>query len=211
MPNIEEKPRVPKRYFVTAIGTDSGKTLVSAILAEKLGADYWKPVQCGFPRDTETVQRLVSNERTAFHPEAYLLDKPASPHDAAAEQGVEIDLNAFSLPDTENDLIVEGAGGLLVPLNGTDFVIDVAHELKLEVILVANLYLGSINHTLLSVMELKRRDLLVKGIVFNGPPNPASESIILRHARREALGRVPQLEEVSPQAVREAASLIDLA
>ena len=112
-------------YFVTAIGTDSGKTLVSAILTEFLQADYWKPVQSGHPRDTETVQTLVSNELTTFHKETYLLNTPASPHASAKIDGVEIHLDKIIAPATERALIIEGAGGILVPLNDDDFVIEI--------------------------------------------------------------------------------------
>ncbi|MEQ8808331.1 MAG: dethiobiotin synthase, partial [Imperialibacter sp.] len=157
------KPAILSRYFVTAIGTDSGKTLVSAIVCEALHADYWKPIQAGMPRDTDTVQSLVSNEKTQFHPEAYLLNTPASPHAAAKADGVEISLTKVKLPKTDNCLIIEGAGGLMVPLNDYDFIGDLIIELKAEVILVANLYLGSINHTLLSAEYLKAHKVPVAG------------------------------------------------
>src|SRR6186997_2375007 len=105
------------RYFVTAIDIDSGKTLVSAILCEALQADYWKPVQAGLPRDSDTVRELVSNPLTKVHPERYLLRTPASPHAAAKLDGIEIKLQDFKIPVTNNTLIIEGAGGCLVPLN----------------------------------------------------------------------------------------------
>lgn len=174
-------------YFVTAIGTDSGKTVASAILCEALKAGYWKPIQCGEPKDTDSVKKLISNPETQFYPEGYLLNKPASPHDAASEEGVDIDINhilaeysKISTPGSK--LIIEGAGGLLVPINDQDFVIDIPKKLNVPVILVANLYLGSINHTLLSVNELKNRNLEVAGIIFNGESNPESERIILEHS-----------------------------
>src|SRR4051812_35331298 len=103
-------------YFVTGIDTDSGKTLISAILCEALQADYWKPVQAGFPRDSDTVKSLISNPITKIHPEKYLLKTPASPHASARIDGVEIVLENFILPLTNNQLIIEGAGGCLVPL-----------------------------------------------------------------------------------------------
>jgi dethiobiotin synthetase len=182
------------KYFVTAIGTDSGKTLFSAILTEALLADYWKPVQSGSPRDTETVQSLITNHQSIFHPEAYLLTQPLSPHASAAFDDVAIDLNKIQLPDTQNHLVIEGAGGVLVPLNDHDFVIDLAERLADEVILVANLYLGSINHTLLTLNELKKREqsgrLRLRGIVFNHAPMPSSEEIILKHANLPCLLRI---------------------
>lgn len=169
-----------KKYFVTAIGTDSGKTLVSAILTHALQADYWKPIQCGFPRDTEKVNELVNNDHSMFFKEAYLLQEPASPHQASKMEGIEIDLNRILMPDSNNTMVIEGAGGIMVPLNDTHVVIDLAEKFEAEIVLVSNLYLGSINHTLLTANELKRRNLKVKGIIFNGEDNPFSKDIILK-------------------------------
>lgn len=167
-------------YFVTAIGTDSGKTLVSAILTEMLQADYWKPVQAGYPRDTETVQSLISNDKSRFYNEAYLLKTPASPHASAKLDNVHISLEEIIPPVSNRDLVIEGAGGILVPLNDNDVVLDILSRVSAEIILVSNLYLGSINHTLLTAEVLKGRGLSVKGIIFNGKSNKESESIILK-------------------------------
>jgi len=175
--------------FVTAIGTDSGKTLVSAILCEALGAHYWKPIQAGLPGDTDTVSSLVSNPSFRSYPERYLLNIPASPHAAANIDGVKIKLDDFSLP-TKDLLVIEGAGGCMVPINDNDFVIDIAGTLPCEIVLVSNLYLGSINHTLLTVHLLKSRKLPVKGIIFNGPRNEDSERIILHHSGWPCLLRI---------------------
>lgn len=184
-------------YFVTAIGTDSGKTLVSAILVKALQCDYWKPIQSGLPRDSEMVEALINNGHSMVHHEAYLLNTPVSPHYSAEIDGVRIDLNRLQLPDTEgHDLVIEGAGGVLVPLNDTDVVIDIAAKFDAEIILVSNHYLGSINHTLLTIEELKRRNLRVKGIIFNGPSNPASEEIILKKSGYSCLLRVEQESKV---------------
>lgn len=187
-------------YFITAIGTDSGKTLVSAIVAEMAGCGYWKPIQAGFPRDTDTVQELISNPRCHFHKEQYQLLTPASPHYAAEVDGITIKAEDLKLP-SEDILVIEGAGGLLVPINDQEVIADLIPMLNAQVILVSNLYLGSINHTLLTVEELKRRNLKVKGIVFNGPANPASEAIILKKSGYPCLLRIPQLEEVSKELV----------
>lgn len=169
-------------YFVTAIGTDSGKTLASAILCKALCADYWKPIQAGYPTDSEIIKGLVRNTKIQVHPEKYVFTTPASPHAAAKIEFVNIDLEDFVLPVTlSEDLVIEGAGGCLVPLNNQHFVIDIAAKFKAEIILVSNLYLGSINHTLLTFEALKQRKLSVKGIIFNGVPNLHSESIILHH------------------------------
>lgn len=189
-------------YFVTAIGTDSGKTVLSAILTEALQADYWKPIQAGLEeRDTEAVKKLVSNPKTVFFPEAYALKTPMSPHAAAEIDQVTIDLSQVILPKTDNNLVVEGAGGMLVPLNDTDFVIDLAEQFPCEIILVSNLYLGSINHTLLSINELKRRNLTVKGIIFNGETNPSSEEFILKYSNYPCLLRVKQEQKITKELV----------
>jgi len=188
-------------YFITAIGTDSGKTLVSAILCKALQADYWKPVQAGFPRDADTVKSLVPE--CIIHPETYLLNTPASPHASAKIDGVEIDLEKFSLPKTNNALIVEGAGGCLVPLNDKDFVIDIPQRLNLPIILVSNLYLGSINHTLLTINLLKQRNLTVAGIIFNGKSNPESERIILKHSDYKTIWHIKEEPEITQTKISE--------
>jgi dethiobiotin synthetase len=169
-------------YFVTAIDTDSGKTVASAILCEALNADYWKPIQAGAPRDSDVVRSLVQNKKTVIHPETYFLKQPASPHASAKLEKVTIDLRHIRLPVTANRVIVEGAGGCLVPLNDNDFVVDMITTLALPVVLVSDFYLGSINHTLLTIEALQKRKVVFKGIVFNGVANPESERIILKHS-----------------------------
>lgn len=188
-------------YFITAIGTDSGKTLVSAILCKALQADYWKPVQAGLPRDADTVKSLVPE--CIIHPETYLLNTPASPHASAKIDEVEINLEKFSLPKTTNSLIVEGAGGCLVPLNDKDFVIDIPQRLNLPIILVSNLYLGSINHTLLTINLLKQRNLPVVGIIFNGKSNPESERIILKHSGYKTIWHIKEELEITSAKINE--------
>src|ERR1700753_1865673 len=142
-----------KPLFVTGIGTGIGKTIVSVILVEKLQADYWKPVQSGDLQDTDSdkIRSLVSNDKTRIFPEAYRLTQPFSPHKSAAIDNVTIDPDAFVVPVTDNMLIIEGAGGLMVPLNNNFLMIDLIKKLNAEVILVSRNYLGSINHTLLSL------------------------------------------------------------
>ncbi len=189
-------------YFVTAIGTDSGKTLISSILVEALKADYWKPIQAGTPTDTDQVSKLVSNSITRLHAETHLLKLPASPHAAAKYEHLHIQIDDFVLPETDNEIVIEGAGGILVPLNQEDFVIDIAKELKAEVILVADLYLGSINHTLLTVEYLKQNNIPVKGIIFNGDSNPESEQIIEKHSGYRVLLRLPKLGKVTAEIVQ---------
>jgi dethiobiotin synthetase len=186
--------------FVTAIDTDSGKSFVSAILCEALGTAYWKPVQAGQPRDTETVASLVSNPSFRAFPEKYLLNTPASPHAAAKIDGVSIRVSDIVLP-TNEQLVIEGAGGCLVPLNDDEFVIDLAAKLKCEIVLVSDLYLGSINHTLLTVELLKSKQLPVKGIVFNGQRNEESERIILHHSGWPCLLRIGKEESIDKKSV----------
>lgn len=197
-----------KRYFVTGIDTDSGKTLVSAILCEALQADYWKPIQAGLPRDADQVKGLISNPATTIHTERFLLKTPASPHASAKIDNIQIDLNDFQLPATKNNLIVEGAGGCLVPINDTHFIIDLIKKLDLEVILVADLYLGSINHTLLTIEALVRRAISIKGIVFNGEHNSESERIILKHSQLQLLCHIEKEKTIDKAIVKKYASIL---
>ncbi|MGN6646526.1 MAG: dethiobiotin synthase [Cytophaga sp.] len=193
-----------KKYFVTAISTDSGKTLVSAILVNALQADYWKPVQAGMiETDSNTIRKLLNSEHSIIHPEAYRLQYPASPHAAAKKENIVIDPASIQLPDTDgNDLVIEGAGGVLVPLNDTAVVADLITQFDAEVILVSNIYLGSINHTLLTAEELKRRGIKVKGIIFNGEPNEETERIILKHTGYKKLLHVYPEEKITDAVVK---------
>lgn len=197
-------------YFVTGIDTDSGKTFVSAILCEALKADYWKPIQAGLPRDADTVKRLVTNADMKIFPEAFLLRTPASPHAAANIDNVTISLSDFTIPDTRKDLIIEGAGGCLVPINDDNYVIDIAIRFQAEVVVVADLYLGSINHTLLTVEALQKRNIKVKGIIFNGEPNAESERIILSHSGYRCLLRINHEAEINNVTVSRYASELNL-
>lgn len=196
-----------KKYFVTGIGTEIGKTVTAAILTEYLKADYWKPIQSGdlHQSDTIKVRALISNYETRFHAEAYQLTQPFSPHYAAALDRVKIDLNAINLPETQNNLIVEGAGGLMVPLNNQDLIIDLIKKLGLEVVLVSKNYLGSINHTLLSAEALKSRNIPIKGIIFNGEANEASESIIKKMTGLKVIANIPVLHKIDKESVKTAA------
>ncbi|CAN5394072.1 dethiobiotin synthase [soil metagenome] len=185
-----------KGFFVTGIGTAIGKTIVSTILTEALHADYWKPIQAGNLEDSDTdfVLNNLTNPNSHVHAERYRLNTPASPHQAAIADGVTMNLEDFSLPETDRHLIVEGAGGLMVPINEKDLIIDLISHLELPVILVAGIYLGSINHTLLSFEALRSRHIHVAGIVFNGPPNPATVDIILKHTGLHVILRVNEEE-----------------
>ncbi len=174
-PATERKP-----LFVTGIGTGVGKTYVSAHLVETMQADYWKPIQSGDLEATDTmkVRSMVQNPVSVFHPEAYRLNQPFSPHKSAELDGIVIDPANIILPKTQNQLIVEGAGGLMVPLNDSFLMIDLIVQLQAEVVLVVMHYLGSINHTLLSIEMLKQKGLPINCIIFNGIKEAYSENVI---------------------------------
>lgn len=194
------------KYFVTGIGTGIGKTLVSAILTEKLKADYWKPIQSGDldTSDSITINGLISNPQTIIHPESYRLTQPLSPHLSARLDGVNIDLDKINTPLTDNDLIIEGAGGLMVPLNEDELIIDLIKKLEVEVILVSQNYLGSINHTLLSVNLLKQYEIPIKGIIFNGEENTETERYILQYAKIKKLASIPNFSDIDKEKVKAA-------
>jgi dethiobiotin synthetase len=188
-------------YFVTAIGTDSGKTLVSAILVEAWGADYWKPVQAGRPTDTDTIRELTGDRYTC-HPEAFLLQKPASPHDAAKEEGIIIRCEDIEIPKSQNEnLVIEGTGGLMVPLNEKESMVDMIHKFQARVVLVADIYLGSINHTMLTIAKLMEEKLPVEGIIFNGPENSGSESYIMKHCPWPCMFKLRRLKKITSETV----------
>ena len=181
-----------RKIFVTGIGTDVGKTIVAAVITEALQADYWKPVQAGFAdgTDSETIRSLISNSKTVIHPEAYKLKMPASPHAAAAAEGITISIKNIKVPQTDNILVIEGAGGLMVPMSEKELVIDLIEELQAEVVVIVRHYLGSINHSLLTLQALKSRKLNVKGIIISGAPNEQSEKAILSFSDYKIIGRI---------------------
>jgi len=201
-----------KPIFVTGIGTGIGKTIVSAILVEKLKADYWKPIQSGDLHDSDTtkVKSLVTNSNSRFHEEAYRLSQPFSPHKSAAIDGVNIDPEQIILPVTDNQLIIEGAGGLMVPLNNNFLMIDLIKQLGAEVVLVSQNYLGSINHTILSIYALKKEEIIVKGIIFNGAKDIYSKDFILEYSGLQELGHIPQYTAVDKNTVIDAGNFIGL-
>ena len=192
-----------EKLFITGIGTDIGKTIVAAILTEALQADYWKPVQAGLTPATDagTVRELVQNPVSHFHPERFRLQLPASPHAAAAAEGRTLRPADFALPATANHLIVEGAGGLLVPLAPGFLVVDLIAQLGLDVVVVSRNYLGSINHTLLTLEALRARGLPVRGLIFNGEPTPATEDFIRQHTAVPILPRLRPEAEISAAVV----------
>ena len=191
------------QFIVAGIGTEIGKTFISSILVEALEANYWKPIQSGGLdyTDTDTVKGLVANKKSVFYPEAHRLTQPLSPHAAAEIDGVTIELEDFQLPETTAPLVVELAGGLMVPLSNDLLNIDLIEKFNLPVVLVTRNYLGSINHTLLSVHLLQSKGIAIKGLIFNGLSNPATESFILNHTKLPLLAKVEEHSEITPSLV----------
>jgi len=191
-------------YFITGISTEVGKTIASAIVTEALQADYWKPIQAGELDNTDThkVEKLVSNKKTTFHQSAFNLKSPMSPHAAAAIDKVKINAKKIKRPTTKNNLVIEGAGGLLVPLNDSETIADLI-EPKDKVIVVSRHYLGSINHTLLTVEGLKNRGLNVFGIIFSGTENKETERIIAKMTNIPILGRIEEEPYFDKNVVKE--------
>ena len=183
-----------KGVFVTGTDTNVGKTWVSAWLTRSWGAGYWKPIQSGTVEgyDADLV-KTVAPEATIY-PSRYALPDPLSPDQAAERAGVRIDLDDFSLPQHDGPLVVEGAGGLLVPINDLTFMADLIERLGLPLVLVARTGLGTINHTLLSVTEIRRRKLPFEGVILVGPPHPDNKDAI------EHFGGVPVVAQLPPLA-----------
>ncbi|WP_314241115.1 dethiobiotin synthase [Empedobacter tilapiae] len=199
-----------KQLFVAGIGTGVGKTIVSAILTEVLQADYWKPIQSGDldSSDSLLVKSLTSPE-LKIHQERYRLQKAASPHQSAKEEDIEINLNDFELPKTTNSLIVEGAGGLFVPINEEDFMIDLIQQFNLPTVVVATNYLGCINHTLLTIEVLKLRNIAIEYFVFNGEFDEDTARVIKNHLPSGiSIIIIPKLNSINSSEVRKIAETI---
>jgi len=181
-----------KKYFITGISTEVGKTVASAIITEALEADYWKPIQSGDLEfsDTHKVEKFISNSKTVFHPNSYALQTPMSPHAAAEIDGITIDADNIKEPSTKNHLVIEGAGGLLVPLNDKNTLLDVIKP-DYKVIVVSRHYLGSINHTLLTVNLLKEKGFDV-ALVFSGNEHKTTEDIIKKMTKVPVIGRIEE-------------------
>lgn len=196
------------KLFITGIGTDVGKTIASSIITEALEADYWKPIQAGDldNSDSHKIKSFLSNTKTVIHPNSYALNTPASPHFAAEIDGITIDLKKIIEPETANHLVVEGAGGVFVPLNSNDCVIDLIQP-DYKVVVVSRHYLGSINHTLLTIEALQNRKISIAGIVFSGDENKASESIILSKTGVKCIGRIEQEPYFDQNVIKEYADL----
>jgi dethiobiotin synthetase len=204
--------RKNRTLFITGIGTEIGKTFISSILTEYLQADYWKPIQSGDLEYTDTmrVKSLISNKKSKFHSEAYRLTHPLSPHASAKRDNTLIELQNINLPQVDNHLIIEGAGGILVPINHDHLIIDLIEKLKPEVIIVSKNYLGSINHTLLTINELKRRNIAILGVVFNGETTPETEEIIQHFSKLNILFRTVHEKNVNKETILKYTKTINL-
>ncbi len=191
------------KYIITGIGTDVGKTVVSAIVAQAMKASYWKPVQAGDLENSDSKKVAAWTENLSILPERFQLSQPMSPHAAAEIDGIQIDTFHFEIPREER-LIIEGAGGLMVPLNNHGLTyLDLFEQWKLPVILVSRHYLGSINHTLMSCELLKQRSISIQGIIFVGEENSATESIILKNTGIPMIARIPETTEVNKEFIQE--------
>jgi dethiobiotin synthetase len=199
-----------KRYFITGIDTNVGKTLVSAVLAEALHADYWKPVQCGISDGTDVsqVRDLISNTTTKIHPETYSFAAPVSPHLAAAIENKRIDIDSFQLPTANNTILIEGAGGMLVPLHKNNYVIHLAKKFNAEVIIVVRNYVGCINHSLLSIDHLLKNKYAVKGMVLNGNFDPLVEQAITSYSDIPVLARFSEVGAIDKEVIKQMASTV---
>lgn len=195
--------------FITGIGTDVGKTVVSAIVSEALKADYWKPIQAGelSHSDSHKIEELISNTQSKIFKTSYALKTPMSPHAAAEIDGITIETKKIIKPITENNLVIEGAGGLLVPVNDSETILDLIKS-DYKVIVVSKHYLGSINHTLLTIELLKTRGLAIAGIIFNGNEVNTSERIIEKMTNVPILGRINDEKIIDKAVIKKYATLL---
>jgi dethiobiotin synthase len=189
-----------KHLFVTGTDTGVGKTVVSAILTGGISANYWKPIQCGLQgqTDTEFVQEVTGLSADHFHKETYRLTQPLSPHAAAEMDNVQIDSEKLCLPKANcgRTLIVEGAGGIMVPLNQDFYMLDLMKKLDIPILLVARSTLGTINHTLLSLQALRSHGLTVLGIVMNGPRHRGNKEALEKYGEIKVLAEVEPIAEM---------------
>ena len=190
-----------KKIFVTGISTEVGKTIASAIITEALHADYWKPVQAGDldNSDSHKIGALISNNKTFIHPNSYALTQPMSPHAAADLDGIIIDIAGITEPPTQNHLVIEGAGGLLVPLNNHRTILDIIDP-AYKVVVVSRHYLGSINHSLLTIKMLQDRGYDLR-VLFSGDENRPTEEIILKMSGAQMLGRIEEEESFDKETI----------
>ena len=194
----EGEVKLPERIFVTGTDTGVGKTVVSAMLVVGLKSHYWKPIQSGTigGTDTDWVKQVTKLPDHRFIHEAYRLTEPLSPHAAARLDGITVSIERLVVPDLA-PLVIEGAGGIMVPLNHHQFMLDLIKHLQLPVIVVARSGLGTINHTVLTVEKLRSNDLEVLGVVMNGTPDRSNREAIERYGRVKVLAEIPLIDSIS--------------
>lgn len=199
---------MPSRFFVTGTDTGVGKTVVSALLCAALDATYWKPVQTGTREgsDRVTVMKLAGLSQNRTIPEVYRFSPPVSPHLAARRANVKIELGKIPVPHDRfrENLIVEGAGGVFVPLNDKEMMIDLMRHLKLPVLVVTRTSLGTINHTLLTLFALASARIEVRGVIMVGKSNQENRSAIEKYGRKPVIGRLPLLEKLNRETLLKA-------
>ncbi|MFL1894646.1 dethiobiotin synthase [Aquimarina sp. 2-A2] len=202
-----KESNTPKRIFITGIGTEVGKTITSAIVVEALEADYFKPIQAGDLDygDADKVRALVANKKSTFHSNSYALQTPMSPHAAAEKEGITIDSANIIFPKTDNALVVEGAGGLLVPLNDTETILDLIPK-EYTVIVVSRHYLGSINHTLMTLKLLEQLGFNI-ALIYSGAAHPTTEAIIQKMSKVKVVGRINEEPYFDQRVIAEYAEL----
>ncbi len=201
------QPIFPPAFFVTATDTEIGKTFVSSMLVIGLAAGYWKPIRTGYPyTDTEFVRDHTGLDDSHFFKESYLFAPHISPHEAARMEGVTIDLANIQMPDFRPlpHLVVEGAGGLMVPLNDKETILDLVRHLALPVLVVVRSTLGTINHTTLTVDKLRQHSVPILGVVMNGPKNESNRKSIEHYAQVPVLAEIEPMSTVTPSALKAA-------
>lgn len=201
------KNKIPRRLFVTGTNTEIGKSLVSAMLMAGLRGKYWKPIQSGLEEmtDTEWIREKTGLPETHFHPETYRLRRAMSPHASAARENIRIELEAFRVPETDpsEHLIVEGAGGIMVPLNERHFMLDLMKQIAFPVLLVASSELGTINHVLLSLEQLRRNEVEIFGVVMNGPRHPSNREAIEHYGKAKVIAEINPLPAINAETLAE--------
>ena len=189
--------------FITGTDTNVGKTVLSALLVAALNRKYWKPIQTGSCEGTDrgTVIKLAGISTQQTYPESYIFEPPVSPHLAAREQGVTIDLQHIRRPAPEDPIIIEGAGGVFVPINDKDFMLDLMRHFGAPIILATRTTLGTINHTLLSVFAIRQAKLPLRGVVMIGKENVENRAAIERYGNVPVVGSIPWLETIQRAAL----------
>lgn len=199
------------KLFITGIGTEIGKTVCSAVLVQHFKTEYWKPIQSGDLQYTDSNKIEAWTDHAICHPETYRLQLAASPHQSAREENITINLNDFQLPKTEKPLIVEGAGGLMVPISDSTFMIDLIEELNLPAALVVRNYLGCINHSLLSIITLQQREIPLEYLILNGDFPEDTERVICSFIEKETkIIKIPEIQSTDRESIQHAAQQLTI-